>query len=429
MNKNKRPIVGKMTKRDDLKAALTVILIAWILLVCLSFWWNLHKVRQERMGIALQTARAFFSQVLLTREWNSLHGGVYVPITKQTRPNPYLRTELRDITVNENLRLTKINPSFMTRQLSELAEKKEGTRFHITSLKPIRPLNSPDAWEKESLLAFEKGEKERGEFLTGNGTKGGFVYMAPLVTEEACLKCHTELGYKKGDIRGGIRITLPFDGKMPFLPLIAVHFGLGLCGGLIILLLGRRLQSTHEELRHKSVIDALTGIPNRRSFAERLFHEFHRSRRDKLPLTLMFCDIDFFKQFNDAFGQREGDKCLQKIAEAIHSTLKRPADFCARYGGEEFVIILPNTPQGGGRFLAETLRSKVEKEKIPHRSSSVGPYVTVSLGLVTMERDEMLSGEELIKRADAALDQAKLDGCNRIQCWQPPDTDDPMPVS
>lgn len=418
-----------MTKKDDLRVTLTVILIPWFLLVCLSFWWNLHNVRQERMQLALQTARAFFSQVALTREWNAQHGGVYVPVTEQTSPNPYLRTEFRDITVNENLQLTKVNPSFMTRQLSELAERKKGIRFHITSLKPIRPLNSPDAWEKESLLAFEKGEKERGEFLTGNGSEAGFVYMAPLVTEKACLNCHTELGYKTGDIRGGIRITLPFSEKVPLGTLIAVHLGLGLCGSYIILLLGRRLQGAYEELRHKSVIDALTGIPNRRSFAERLFHEFHRSRRDKLPLTLMFCDIDFFKQFNETLGQREGDKCLQKIAETIHSTLKRPADFCARYGGEEFVIILPNTPHAGGRFMAETLKSKVEKKKILHGSSSVGPYVTVSLGLVTMEKNEVVSGEELIRRADAALSQAKFEGCNRLKCWQPPDSPDPTPVS
>ena len=264
--------------QNGFRTSISVIMAFWLFLVAVSLGLNLYHVNKENKRVALQTARAFFSQIVLTREWNALHGGVYVAVTGQTRPNPYLRVPRRDIVVDKGLTLTMINPAFMTRQLSELAEKKEGIRFHLTSLKPIRPLNAPDAWEREALLSFEKGNKERGEFLRANDRKS-FVYMAPLVTEAPCLKCHAEQGYKEGDIRGGIRITLPLSDRLHLQPLVAAHLGLGFCGVVIILLFGKKLQKAYDTLRIQSIIDGLTGIPNHRFFTERLYLEFHRSRR------------------------------------------------------------------------------------------------------------------------------------------------------
>lgn len=118
------------------------ISVAWIVLVILSLTWNYQDVRSQRQEDALLAARGLFQQVLLARAWNASHGGVYVPVTENTRPNPYLLDKDRDIRVNEQLTLTRINPAFMTRQMAELAAANgQDIAIHITSLKPLRPEN------------------------------------------------------------------------------------------------------------------------------------------------------------------------------------------------------------------------------------------------------------------------------------------------
>jgi len=154
----------------------------------------------------LNKFRAFFEQLVVTRSWNADHGGVYVPVTKKTQPNQYLKDSLRDVVTTNGIRLTKVNPAFMTRQIAEINELKNDFQFHITSLKPIRPGNKPDSWETKSLEMFESGAKENIELIT-NGSVSRYRYMAPLVTEKNCLQCHAIQGYKIGDIRGGMSIS------------------------------------------------------------------------------------------------------------------------------------------------------------------------------------------------------------------------------
>ena len=108
------------------------------------------------MKIALHAARSFFQQIVIIRTWNARHGGLYAPITKETQPNPYQHVPKRDIEVDTSLHLTKINPAFMTRQISEIVMEQEGIQFHITSLKPLRPENKPSSIEKEALEKFER---------------------------------------------------------------------------------------------------------------------------------------------------------------------------------------------------------------------------------------------------------------------------------
>jgi hypothetical protein len=242
--------------------------------------WNYLNANKEQKALAFQTARSFFNQVLISRSWNAMHGGVYVPVTKDTQPNPYLNDPLRDIEVNEDFKLTKVNPSFMTRQIAEIAAKREGTHFHLTSLKPIRPENRPTPREEKALKAFEKGTQEIGQIVDAESNKT-FFYMAPLKTEKECLPCHAEHGYKEGDIRGGISVTLPFVPQIPFIALVIGHIVIGLAGLLGIALFGIKLNEAYELIRSQAVTDDLTGIPNRRSFLDRILTEFNRSRRNK----------------------------------------------------------------------------------------------------------------------------------------------------
>ena len=126
----------------------------------------------------------------------------------------------------------------------------------------------------------------------------------------------------------------------------------------------KRLNDAYDKIRNQAVTDALTGIPNRRYFSDTIVKEFARSQRELQPLSLVMCDIDNFKIYNDTYGHSQGDSCLRKVAQAIDGSLGRASDICARYGGEEFVVILPNTTCDGAIKIAEKIRSNIEKTEI-----------------------------------------------------------------
>jgi signal transduction histidine kinase len=186
-------------------------LALWALAVSVSLYQHLDDLERQGLHVASEGARNLFNMVVLTRAWNAGHGGVYVPVSDSAQPNPYLVHPRRDLVTQDGQRLTMINPAYMTRQISELAQKKGGTVFHITSLKPIRPLNAPDAWERDALLTFEQGKKEAITLLADASGPARLRYMAPLKVAPPCMVCHASQGYKVGDVRGGISVTVPFD--------------------------------------------------------------------------------------------------------------------------------------------------------------------------------------------------------------------------
>ncbi len=173
------------------------------------------------------------------------------------------------------------------------------------------------------------------------------------------------------------------------------------------------LQKANKKLQRLASVDGLTQIANRRHFDTTLEKEWRRMIREKNTLSLVLCDIDFFKYYNDNYGHQEGDKCLQKVAQAINSAIKRPADMVARYGGEEFVAILPNTDSKGAEFIAEQIREKVLKLRISHDHSGAAKHVTLSLGVSTATPNQGVAPETLIETADKALYEAKEQGRNR----------------
>ncbi len=187
----------------------TVIFIA--LLVAIMVW---EKKSHENDLITelRETARAYFEQILITRLWNAQHGGVYVEVTNKTQPNPYLKDDPeRDIVTIDGRKYTKINPAYMTRQLSELAYQKGRYKFHIISLKPVNPRNQADEWEARQLRLFEEGKKQEVYEVVRDDQGERFRYMAPLLVETSCLKCHQKQDYKIGDVRGGITVNIPIE--------------------------------------------------------------------------------------------------------------------------------------------------------------------------------------------------------------------------
>ncbi len=177
-----------------------------------------------------------------------------------------------------------------------------------------------------------------------------------------------------------------------------------------------RLHTANQKLQRLAILDGLTGIANRRYFDLVLNNEWKRSNREQQPLSLILCDIDHFKAYNDAFGHQQGDLCLQQVAQLLQKYTRRSTDLVARYGGEEFAIILPNTDAIGAWFIANNIQQKLAQRKLPHvqSKSSVSKYVTCSMGISTIVPNPQESIANLIKSADKLLYKAKNLGRNRI---------------
>ncbi|MEM9003819.1 MAG: diguanylate cyclase [Cyanobacteria bacterium P01_F01_bin.86] len=165
----------------------------------------------------------------------------------------------------------------------------------------------------------------------------------------------------------------------------------------------------NQELRGLANIDGLTQTANRRYFDHFLEKEWQRHLRDQQPLTLILCDVDYFKQYNDAYGHVAGDRCLQQIAQILIRAVQRPADLVARYGGEEFTIILSKTDVDGGMHVAENINKMLRKMQIPH-SNYEKQYVTISMGIASVVPSFQITSQALILMADQALYAAKSKG-------------------
>lgn len=172
------------------------------------------------------------------------------------------------------------------------------------------------------------------------------------------------------------------------------------------------LKRTRDLLEQQAFIDGLTRIPNRRRFDEVLEREWGRAMRNGSILSLILMDIDFFKKYNDNYGHRHGDVCLQKVGAILSKALHRPSDFCARYGGEEFVVVLPGTDTEGAVVMADHIRSELAALNIPHEFSDVAPYVSFSQGVASVMPSMEQSPELLVEAADKALYSAKQSGRN-----------------
>jgi len=185
-----------------------VLAFLWLATVTVSFSWNMHRIKQSTLETARTHALSSFKKDIIYRRWNAMHGGVYVPVTDTTPSNPYLAAEQRDIVTSTGMRLTLLNPAYMTRQALELQMQESGVQGHITSLQPIRPENQADEWETAALQQFTQGMKE----VSSVETMKGIPYlrlMKPLMVKGECLQCHAEQGYRVGNVRGGISVSVP----------------------------------------------------------------------------------------------------------------------------------------------------------------------------------------------------------------------------
>jgi diguanylate cyclase (GGDEF)-like protein len=170
-----------------------------------------------------------------------------------------------------------------------------------------------------------------------------------------------------------------------------------------------------EETQRRSVTDALTGLANRRRFDSFLKQEWAHAMRTQEPLALILADIDSYKKYNDTYGHAAGDECLRRIARVMQKLGRRTSDLAARYGGEELALILPVTNLSDAKRLAEELRNHVDALRIPHQTSEVKPWVTISAGVAAMVPNPSSDPLSLINLADQALYKAKRAGKNGVR--------------
>jgi len=203
--KNARRFSGSI----QVKTIALVAGVAWTVMVCGSLYWNKLRLMSEVRALAQASARTHHERDLAVRDWAADHGGVYVPISETTQPNPHLdHMPGRDIAGPEGRPYTLMNPAYIMRQLNENPREHEASTAHLTSLNPLRPANSPDSWERRALVRLELGEAEFSEFTEEKGSPI-LRMMMPIVTKQGCLKCHGSQGYEVGDLRGGNGITVP----------------------------------------------------------------------------------------------------------------------------------------------------------------------------------------------------------------------------
>ncbi|MGI8500616.1 MAG: diguanylate cyclase domain-containing protein [Hassallia sp.] len=176
----------------------------------------------------------------------------------------------------------------------------------------------------------------------------------------------------------------------------------------------KQLEAANKALQHLANVDGLTNVANRRRFNNYLNSQWLTLASERSPLSLILCDIDFFKLYNDKYGHPAGDICLQKVGTVLSETVQNSQDLVARYGGEEFAVIMPNTQMGGAVHFAAAMQARVRELEILHEPSTISRYITLSLGVATTIPTFESEPSSLIEEADKALYKAKAEGRNRI---------------
>lgn len=387
--------------------------------------------------ILYEQASTLFNNIVTLRKWSSDHGAVYVKAHENIQPNPYLKNN--HTFTKDNELLIKINPAWMTRQISEISNQKEKYYFKITSLQPINPNNAPDSFEKTALENMKRNQTK--EFYTSL-ENDKFNFMGALKVEPSCLECHSTQGYNIGDTIGGLRVSIPIehyldnmeivDSKTELLYVITIFTSL-----IFIIIITytihsiyirelnimklnktleakvhqrtKELKNANKKLLEISSIDFLTNIPNRRCFFEVGSKAFHLAKREKKQLSVICVDVDHFKSINDNYGHNIGDEILKLVSSKMNKLIRK-SDILARTGGEEFTILLNNTDKDNAFILAEKLRTTIENSY--YRDKELEIQVTISLGISELQ-DEDDDLDSIINRADKALYSAKNESRNK----------------
>lgn len=274
---------------------------------------------------AKTAAQSHFNLMVDTRSWNAEYGGIYVKQHSGIEPNKYLKDNILKSDKNETL--VKINPAWMTKQISEISNKRHKYYFHITSLKPINPTNKPDDFEIEALNYFEKNKNKEYYYKFKNNTNEEMHldFIGALITKQECLKCHAEAGYKEGDIRGGIRITVPMNEYNTKMTLhnrieITLLFLITILFIIFLLILKKYKQEVEKRLERDK---ALFIKSKQAAMGEMISIIAHQWRQPLAIISMDIGNIIFDLEMGDADKQdiissaKEMDETLQDLSKTI----------------------------------------------------------------------------------------------------------------
>lgn len=399
-----------------------IISLVSTLLIMVIFWGFYNRTTHLIQDQLLHEARAFHEEIVQTRQWIISQKGVYVKLRPDMPPDPNLEKieGLKTvITDQEGERYVLRNHAVITRMISAQSQKEQNFAINITSLNALNPDNKASGFEQAALENFEAGLPE---YYLMEDTPDGpiFRFMAPVITQKECLPCHGSQGYKIGDIRGGISISIPAQRVIDELRKARIYTIIATITILAMLLSAiiyvsqhfvKDLQKSEKLLVELATTDSLTGILNRGEGIRRIQQEISRSLRAQQPLSIILVDIDHFKRINDTYGHQVGDRVLQTIAAELASAL-RSYDIICRYGGEEFLIMLPTTALDKALETAERLRLVIAENSTETENGKT-IKLTISLGVSALQAGDSLDG--LVYRADNALYIAKEEGRDQVQ--------------
>ncbi|BAY37917.1 diguanylate cyclase with PAS/PAC and GAF sensors [Nostoc sp. NIES-2111] len=252
--------------------------------------------------------------------------------------------------------------------------------------------------------------------ITSNIYTAGFAPYHVKLLEQMQVKAKLVVPILQGDNLWGLLVAhhcsvphewLPWESKL--LQQLATQLAIAIQQSELYY----QLQTANQELQNLAMVDQLTGIANRRCFDNKLICLWPQLLQEENYVSLLLCDIDYFKQYNDTYGHAAGDDCLRLVAQAFQQTVKHATDLAARYGGEEFVVILSNTDIEGAALVAQEIHQAIQKLNILHTASAIENRVTLSIGIATVIPTSELVPLDLVEAADQALYQAKAQGRNR----------------
>jgi diguanylate cyclase (GGDEF)-like protein len=395
----------------------------FLFLIVIALFWGVDYRNRELVNEQLkQQAQTLFRQLELTREWIAGHGGVYVRqapagrVVPAAAQLPGVKAVVRD---QDGEIFTLKHQSVATRELSELSSRQGVIKYRISSLKPLNPVNAPDAFEQTALESFSRGDREYFAMVSED-SQIAYRYMAPLVVQQSCLPCHDQQGYRVGDVLGGVSVTLSATHMLQHLQETRLYLIVSALGILIVVLVamqrisssyGTELAIADRNLTEMTARDPLTGLLSRNETFLRLQEEQSRAVRFRTHLSIIIINIDHFNRVNDTYGHATGDRVLQEIATMLRSAL-RNYDIICRYGGGEFLVATPDTIAEDAFEVADRMRHQMYEQGL--HLDRVGKLdISVSAGVAELLDDENADG--LIKRATRALGRAKAEGRNQVR--------------